>query len=68
MTLDITGDLLTNPLRLHTIYRPPREEHKKDFINEFGPYLERMKSDKNDTIIAGDTNFNLLLHMNFFHK
>jgi hypothetical protein len=29
-------------------------------MNEFEPYLERIKTDKNDTIIAGDTNFNLI--------
>ena len=59
-TLDITGDLLNNPLRLHTIYRPPRDNKIDDFLTEFEPYLERLKSDRNDTIIAGDTNFNLL--------
>ena len=59
-TLDITGDLLNNPLRLHTIYRPPRDNNIEDFLNEFEPYLERLKKDRNDTIIAGDTNFNLL--------
>ena len=59
-TLDITGELLTKPLRLHTIYRPPRQEHEENFITEFEQYLERIKSEKNDTIIAGDTNFNLI--------
>jgi hypothetical protein len=59
-TLDITGDLHVKPLRLHTIYRPPREEHEENFINEFEQYLERIKSDKNDTIIAGGTNLNLI--------
>ena len=46
-TLDITGDLLTKPLRLHTIYRPPREEHEENFMIEFEQHLERIKSDKN---------------------
>ena len=58
-TLEINGPMLSRPFRLHTIYRPPRE-HCDTFLNEFEPYLMKIKSDPIDSILVGDTNFNLL--------
>ena len=39
LTLDISGDLLHKPLRLHTIYRPTRQSLEDCFMNEFEHYL-----------------------------
>ena len=58
-TLEINGPMLSRPFRLHTIYRPPREYYDT-FLNEFEPYLMKIKSDPIDSILVGDTNFNLL--------
>lgn len=71
LTLNITSPQIPNPIILHTIYRPPREksglgalqhakENHDDFITEFQPYIQKMKTDKRDTIILGDLNYNLL--------
>ena len=43
----------------HTIYSPPQDTHAT-FMTEFEPYLKKIKTDKHDTIIVGDFNYNLL--------
>ena len=71
LSLSIKSDLLPNPITVHTVYRPPREksglgaiehanENHTDFMTEFKPYIEKMKSNRTDTIILGDFNYNLL--------
>ena len=58
-TLEINGPMLSRPFNLHTIYRPPRENYDT-FLREFEPYLIKIKSDSKDSILVGDTNYNLL--------
>ena len=57
--MTVSGDILAKPVKIHTVYRPPRNNHET-FITEFEPYLDKIKSNSHDTIIVGDFNFNLL--------
>ena len=59
LTITVDGPQLKKPLKVHTVYRPPRDTHET-FIKEFEPYIEKVKSDHHDTIIMGDFNYNLL--------
>lgn len=59
ISLTVSGDILAKPVKIHTVYRPPRNNHET-FITEFEPYLDKIKSNSHDTIIVGDFNFNLL--------
>ena len=59
LTVTVDGPQLKKPLKIHTVYRPPRDTHAT-FMKEFEPYMEKVKSDHHDTIIMGDFNYNLL--------
>ena len=59
LTVSVSGQQLTKPLKIHTVYRPPRENYDT-FLKEFDPHLDKIKSDPHDTIIVGDFNYNLL--------
>ena len=59
LTVTVSVPQLKKPLKIHTIYRPPRDTHAT-FMSEFEPYLEKIKTDKHDTIIVGDFSYNLL--------
>ena len=58
-SLELTGPQLTKPVRLHTVYRPPRE-NQDQFMSEFEPYMSLIKSDQHDTVLVGDMNYNLI--------
>ena len=71
LSLKIEGDLLPSTTTIHTVYRPPREksgkdaiqhasENHHDFMAEFKPYIESIKSCNTNTILLGDLNYNLL--------
>jgi len=64
LSINVTGSSLSKPLKIHTVYRPPREkgctENHETFMLEFQPYLKKIKSDRTDSIIVGDINYNLL--------
>jgi exonuclease III len=55
---------MAKPVKIHTVYRPPREknhlENHHRFMSEFEPYLQRIKSDSTDSLIVGDINYNLI--------
>lgn len=71
VSVKLSSDSLKNSLVVHTVYRPPREksglgnvEHRCEnhdiFIQEFQPYLQKIKKDNRDTVLLGDFNYNLL--------
>ena len=59
----ITGNNIT-PTLVGNFYRPPRRNNNnpaiEDFIQEFTPVLTKIKQTKDDIIITGDFNINLL--------
>ena len=64
LSLNITGTSMAQPLKVHTVYRPPREknhlENHQRFMVEFEPYLQKIKSDSTNSLIVGDINYNLI--------
>lgn len=64
LSIDVTGSTLAKPIRIHTVYRPPREKQEPEnheiFMFEFEPYLKKIKADSTDCLIVGDINYNLL--------
>jgi len=72
LSVKVTGKSLSKPIIIHTVYRPPRERKRKRndenilrnnheiFMEEFEPYLEKIKSDPTDTMLMGDFNYNLI--------
>jgi len=71
VSVKLSSESLKDSIVLHTVYRPPREksglgdvEHGREnhdiFIQEFQPYLQKIKKDNRDTILVGDLNYNLL--------
>ena len=64
LSISVTGPLISKPLKIHTVYRPPREksniENHQTFMNEFEPYLQKIKSDTTSSLIVGDLNYNLI--------
>ena len=69
LSVKVTGKSLSKPIIIHTVYRPPRERKRKRndenifrnnheiFMEEFEPYLEKIKSDPTDTMLMGDFNY-----------
>ena len=65
--IQIDSILLTKPLIIGSIYRPPTQanENKLTFIDEFSQTLHSLQQTNHTIIITGDFNFNLLkLHQN----
>ncbi|MCP4269823.1 MAG: endonuclease/exonuclease/phosphatase family protein [Candidatus Brocadiaceae bacterium] len=72
LSVKVTGKYLNKPIKIHTVYRPPRERKRKRndenilrnnhelFMEEFEPYLEKIKSDPTDTMLMGDFNYDLI--------
>ena len=71
LSLKIESDQLRGPIIAHTVYRPPREksglraldyakENHINFLSEFTPYINQMKSCKENIIVFGDLNYDLL--------
>ena len=70
--LTLTGGILQKPVKLYSVYRPPREKKRKRdvdnddrnnhdiFMSEFEPYLEKIKNNNHESIIVGDFNYNLI--------
>ena len=62
--MEITGDSLANKVIVGNIYKPPRNNNDNNniqqFINEITPILQSYDSRKNDIMLAGDYNINLL--------
>ena len=64
LSVNITGTMVSKQLKIHTVYRPPREknhpENHQTFMHEFEPYLQKIKSDTTGSLIVGDINYNLI--------
>ena len=72
LSLKLSSDILKNPINVHTVYRPPREnkhrlgEYHTDkgnldlFMEEFEPCLVKIKKDSIDSVIVGDLNYDLI--------
>ncbi len=64
LSVNVTGPLISKPLKIHTVYRPPREksniQNHETFMNEFEPYLQKIKSDTTGSLIVGDINYNII--------
>ena len=72
LTVLVSGKTLTKPIKIHSVYRPPRERKRKrnednitrnnheHFMEEFEPYLEKIKADPTDTLMMGDFNYDLI--------
>ena len=60
--IDITGNGLTKGITLGNIYRPPRNlnENLSVFIDELSQTLILLERSKNEVLLAGDYNINLL--------
>ncbi len=56
------GEYLTKPIVISNIYRPSKDtrEHYHEFITELTPILNKLETNKNQTIITGDFNIDLL--------
>ncbi len=56
------GENLNKPLNIANIYRPQNEliDSYNEFIREISPILEQLENNKNEVIIAGDFNIDLL--------
>jgi len=65
--IQIDSNLLTKPLIIGSIYRPPTQTNaeKITFIDEFSQTLHSLQQTNHSIIVTGDFNFNLLkLHQN----
>ena len=72
LSLKLSGDILKNPINVHTVYRPPRENKRRLneyhteksnhdlFMEEFEPCLDKIKKDSTDSVIMGDFNYDLI--------
>ena len=62
--IDISGNNLTKTITLGNIYKPPKNnnsvENIQTFISEITPFVLQLGKEKNDSIIVGDFNINLL--------
>jgi hypothetical protein len=56
------GKNLKKPIIIGNIYRPPKDlvEKYTEFINELAPILNMLQTNKNEAIITGDFNIDLL--------
>ena len=71
-SLKLTGEILKNPINVHTVYRPPREKKRRlddhypektnheIFMEEFEPCLSKIKQDNTDSVLLGDLNYDLI--------
>ncbi len=53
---------LAKSINIVNVYRPPKDdlEHYKEFIDEFSYILDKLEKNKNEVIISGDFNIDLL--------
>ena len=60
--IDISGGNLSKSVSLGNIYRPPRDliSNYRQFIDELTPILSSLDNNKNEVILTGDFNINLL--------
>ncbi len=61
--IQVKKDLaLAKPINIVNIYRPPKDDlvHYKEFIDEFFYILDKLEKNKNEVIISGDFNIDLL--------
>ena len=60
--LEITYQTMTKTIILGNVYRPPKDitENYQTFIDEFANKLVYLNNNRNEVIIAGDYNIDLL--------
>ncbi len=56
------GDILTKPIIIGNICRPPNElvDFYNEFISELSPVLKSLEKNKSEVIVSGDFNIDLL--------
>jgi exonuclease III len=59
LTIEIENEAMLKPTMIHNVYRPPRNEKHRDFIDEFKTYANQIKCHKTDSILCGDLNYDL---------
>jgi endonuclease/exonuclease/phosphatase family metal-dependent hydrolase len=59
--IKVFGKYVRNSICLGNIYRQPREQNIEDFLKDLKPILHSLGKEKNDTLLVGDFNIDLLL-------
>jgi hypothetical protein len=59
--IKVFGKYIRNKICLGNIYRQPREQNIDDFLKDLKSILHSLGKEKNDTLLVGDFNIDLLL-------
>jgi exonuclease III len=61
LTIEIEFNDPVKKYMIHNVYRPPRDNKHRDFIDEFKTYAKAIKGHKIDSILLGDLNYDIKL-------